>query len=117
MALKYKIDVIAALKEAGYNTNRIRKEKIMGEAMLQKIRGGQMVSWATLEKICNLLDCQPGDLLEYVKEVAPRRCAACQIGGLPHVSRYRLIPCPYHGRNFRVGEKEDSDAEKEDTAS
>lgn len=68
MALKYKIDVITALKEAGYNTNTIRKEKIMGEAMLQKIRGGQMVSWATFETICNLLDCQPGDLIENSKE-------------------------------------------------
>ena len=68
MAMKYKIDIIAALKEAGYNTSRIRKEKIMGEAMLQKIRSGQMVSWAILETICNLLDCQPGDLIEYVKE-------------------------------------------------
>ncbi len=68
MAFKYKIDIIAALKEAGYNTNTIRKEKIMGEAMLQKIRGGQMVSWATFETLCALLDCQPGDLIEYVKE-------------------------------------------------
>ena len=68
MPMCYKVDVIAVLKEAGYNTNRIRKEKIMGEAMLQKIRSGQMVSWATLETICSLLDCQPGDLIEYVKE-------------------------------------------------
>lgn len=68
MGMKYKIDVIAAMKEAGYNTNRIRKEKIMGESMLQKIRSGQMVSWATLETICDLLNCQPGDLIEYVKE-------------------------------------------------
>ena len=49
MPIKYKIDVIAALKEAGYNTTRIRKEKIMGEAMLQKIRSGQMVSWPPLK--------------------------------------------------------------------
>ena len=68
MPMCYKVDVIAVLKEAGYNTNRIRKEKIMGEAMLQKIRSGQMVSWATLETICSLLECQPGDLIEYVKE-------------------------------------------------
>ena len=68
MAMKYRIDIIAALKEAGYNTSRIRKEKIMGEAMLQKIRSGQMVSWAILDTICDLLDCQPGDLIEYVKE-------------------------------------------------
>lgn len=66
--LKYKIDVLAALKEKGYNTNKIRKEKIMGEAMLQKIRSGQMVSWSVFETLCLLLDCQPADLIEYVKE-------------------------------------------------
>ena len=65
MPMKYKVDVIAALKEAGYNTSRIRKERIMGEAMLQKIRSGQMVSWSTLETICALLQCQPGDLIAY----------------------------------------------------
>lgn len=68
MPMCYKVDLLAVLKEAGYNTNRIRKEKIMGEAMLQKIRSGQMVSWAVLETICGLLDCQPGDLIEYTKE-------------------------------------------------
>ena len=66
--LKYKIDVLAALKEKGYNTNKIRTEKIMGEAMLQKIRKGEMVSWSVFEKLCDLLDCQPADLIEYVKE-------------------------------------------------
>lgn len=68
MPMQYKTDVIAALKEAGYNTSRIRKDKIMGEAMLQKIRSGQMVSWATLETICDLLDCQPGDIIEFVRD-------------------------------------------------
>ena len=67
MGMQYKIDVIAALKEAGYNTNRIRKDKIMGESMLQKIRSGQIVSWATMETLCELLNCQPADLIEYVK--------------------------------------------------
>ena len=73
MPIRYKVDVIAALKEAGYNTTRIRKDKIMGEDMLQKIRSGQMVSWATLETICDLLGCQPGDLLEYIKEAPEDR--------------------------------------------
>ena len=68
MPIIYKVDVLAKLKEAGYNTNKIRKEKIMGESMLQKIRSCQMVSWATMETLCELLDCQPADLIEYVKE-------------------------------------------------
>ena len=68
MPIVYKINVLQALKDAGYNTNKIRKEKIMGEAMLQKLRQGQMVSWATFETLCDLLDCQPADLIEYQKE-------------------------------------------------
>ena len=67
MPMRYKVDVLAMLKEAGYNTNKIRREKLMGEAMLQKLRSGQMVSWAALGTLCLLLDCQPGDLIEFVK--------------------------------------------------
>lgn len=68
MAIKYKVDIIQNLKEAGYNTNRIRNDKIMGEAMLQKIRHGELVSWKTIDTLCSLLDCQVGDLVEYVKD-------------------------------------------------
>ena len=68
MALRYKMDVLTALKEKGITTYQIRKEKIMGESMLQKIRSGQMVSWATMETLCELLNCQPADLIEYVKD-------------------------------------------------
>ena len=68
MPFRYKTDMLQLLKSKGYNTSIIRKEKIMGEAMLQKLRKGQMVSWSTLDTVCKLLDCQPGDLLEYVPD-------------------------------------------------
>lgn len=66
MPIKYKIDVLAALKAAGYNTNRIRKEKLLSESALQRLRNGEFISLSNVETICNLLDCQPGDLLECV---------------------------------------------------
>ena len=66
MPFIYKIDVLKMLKAKDYNTSRIRQEKIMGEAMLQKLRHGQMVSWNTLDTLCRLLDCQPGDIIEYI---------------------------------------------------
>lgn len=66
MPLKYKVDVLAALKEAGYSTYKLRKEKIFGEATIQKMRAGDPVSLANVETLCKLLGCQPGDLLEYV---------------------------------------------------
>ena len=68
MPIRYKVDVLAKLKEAGYTTTKIRKDKIMGEAMLQKIRQGQMVSWATMETLCELLACDVGDLITYSKD-------------------------------------------------
>ncbi|MBQ7293426.1 MAG: helix-turn-helix transcriptional regulator [Clostridia bacterium] len=68
MAVKYKIDVLKSLKEAGYNTSRLRKEKLIGEATIQKIREGQLVSWATIDTICALLGCDVGDIVEYKKE-------------------------------------------------
>lgn len=68
MPVQYKIDVIAALKTAGYTSTRIRKEKLIGEATMQRLRHKQSVSYEVLAKLCELLGCQPGDILEYVPE-------------------------------------------------
>ena len=68
MALKYKIDVLAALKEKGITTYQIRKDRLLSESTVQKLRAGIGVSWENLETLCRLLDCQPYDLIEYVKD-------------------------------------------------
>lgn len=63
--LKYKMDVLPALKEMGYSSARLRKEKIMGENAIQSLRERKPISWANIDKLCELLQCQPGDILEY----------------------------------------------------
>ena len=68
MPLVYKIDVLQALKCKGYNTNRLRKEKILAESTIQKLRDNKPISWANIAQICELLECQPGDILEYVED-------------------------------------------------
>ena len=70
MPLKFKLDILNALKEKGYTTYRIRQEKLLSESTVQKLRAGIGVSWDNIELLCKLLDCQPGDLMEYVKEDA-----------------------------------------------
>lgn len=67
MPIKYKINVIAALKSAGYSTYRIRKENIMSQSTLQKFRNGEIVNADNMALICRLLGYQPGDILEYVE--------------------------------------------------
>ncbi len=70
MAIRYKIDILAALKAAGYNTNRLRKEKLLSEGVIQSLREDKYIALQNISKICELLDCQVGDLLEYVKDDA-----------------------------------------------
>ena len=65
MPLTYNIDVLEALKQNGYSTYRIRKEKLIGESTLQKIRQGLPVSLKNIETLCGLLHCQPGDIIRY----------------------------------------------------
>ena len=66
MPLKYKVDVLDALKRKGYNTNRIRVEKKLSQSTLQKLRKGQGLSWENLETLCELLECDIGDIVEFV---------------------------------------------------
>lgn len=59
----YKINILEALKKAGYNTTIIRKNTLIPETALTSIRHNKPISWSTLEKICDLLNCQPADIL------------------------------------------------------
>ncbi len=68
MALRYKINVMEALKEKGYTSTRIREEKLIGQSYLQQIRHGEMVSWKTIDTLCSLLQYNVGDIVEYYKE-------------------------------------------------
>ena len=68
MAIIYKKEIIPELKKVGYNTTRIRREKIFSEGTLQSFREHKLFSFKVLNTLCELLDCQPGDILEYVPD-------------------------------------------------
>ncbi len=70
MPIVYKIDVLQALKEKGFSTYKLRREKIFGEATIQAFRKGSLVSYDNLAKLCRLLDCQPGDIMVYIEDQA-----------------------------------------------
>lgn len=66
--LVYKINVLEALKENGYNTTRLRKEKLLGENSIQYLRNNKMVGIKALNSICKMLDMQPGNIIKYIEE-------------------------------------------------
>ena len=67
MPMKYE-KLFALMKEKGLTTYRIRKEKIISETTLQKLREGKAVSTDSIANLCAVLNCQPGDIMEYVEE-------------------------------------------------
>ena len=67
MAIRFD-KTIALMQSKGITTYRIRQDKIMGQALYQKLRTGGDIDTRTINKLCALLDCQPGDLMEYVPD-------------------------------------------------
>ena len=68
MSIKYD-KLFALLKKKGWSTYRIRKENLIGQGTLTAIRKGTGgLSHDTIGKLCALLSCQPGDIMEYVAD-------------------------------------------------
>ena len=66
--LRYRANILQELKNAGYSSYRLRQEKILSEGTLQKMRSGSVaITLESLGVICDILHCQPGDLVEWVE--------------------------------------------------
>lgn len=66
--LRFKTDILALLKGKGYSTYKLRKDKIIGEATIQKLRTRNIPGIDSVNWLCSVLDLQPGDLIEYVPD-------------------------------------------------
>lgn len=60
----YKIDVIDELNKHGYTNSFLRENNFLSQATLTSLRRGGNITIATLNILCLLLDCQPGDIIE-----------------------------------------------------
>ena len=67
MQIKYE-KLIKKMKEAGITSYTIKRDKIIGQATYKKIMEGGDIDTRTIAKLCKLLNCQPGDIMEYVEE-------------------------------------------------
>lgn len=57
------------LKDKGYTTYRIRKERLIGQGTLTALKNGTGgLDSKTIARLCKILECQPGDLMEYVDD-------------------------------------------------
>ena len=68
MAIYYRINILASLKEQGMNTNTIYKEKLLTNPILQAFREDRIVKAENLSKVCELLKCRIDELLVFIPE-------------------------------------------------
>ena len=69
MAIIVNLDVVMAQRKIG--SGELAEKIGITQANLSILKTGKAkaVRFSTLEKLCDVLDCQPGDILEFSREV------------------------------------------------
>ncbi len=62
------VDMLKLLSKHGWSTYRLQKEKQISNGTIMQIRAGKPITTTTIDTICRLCDCQPGDLMKYVPD-------------------------------------------------
>jgi putative transcriptional regulator len=68
MPIVVNVDVMMAKRKMSLNELSEKVDISLANLSILKTGKAKAVRFSTLEAICKALDCQPGDLLEYVKE-------------------------------------------------
>ena len=69
MAIIINVDVMLAKRKMRSNELAERIGMTTANFSILKTGKAKAIRFSTLEAICEILDCQPGDILEYVKDV------------------------------------------------
>ena len=67
MALSFE-KCFALLKASNITTYQIQREHIVASETWKKMQVGKDINTVTIQRLCKLLQCQPGDLMEYIPE-------------------------------------------------
>lgn len=68
MPIRVNLDVILAQRKMSVTELSQKVEITIANLSNLKTEKAKAIRFSTLERLCQVLDCQPGDLLEYVDE-------------------------------------------------
>ncbi len=69
MAIIVNVDVMMARRKVSLNELSERVNISLSNLSILKTGKAKAIRFSTLEAICQALDCQPGDILEYVADI------------------------------------------------
>lgn len=65
MAIVINLDVMMAKRKMSLNELSVRVDITLANLSILKTGKAKAIRFSTLEAICNVLECQPGDIIEY----------------------------------------------------
>ena len=68
MSIVVNLDVMLAKRKMSMNEISEKVGITLANLSILKNNKGKAIRFSTLDTICEVLECQPGDILEYVKE-------------------------------------------------
>ncbi|MEN9656305.1 MAG: hypothetical protein RL311_1276 [Bacteroidota bacterium] len=68
MAIIVNLDVMMAKRKMSLNELSEKVELTLANLSILKTGKAKAIRFSTLESICNALECQPGDILEYTAD-------------------------------------------------
>ena len=68
MSIIVNLDVMLAKRKMPLNELADKVDITISNLSILKNNKGRAIRFSTLDKICNALDCTPGDILEFVKD-------------------------------------------------
>ena len=68
MAISFK-KLLVLLNERQISLYHLKRDKVIGTAPLDKIRKDEgNIDTRSIDRICDYLNCQPGDIMEFIKK-------------------------------------------------
>lgn len=61
-------DIMGLLRANGWTLYRLRKENIFSGGAVEHIRRHEHITTRTVDTICRLCHCQPGDIMKYAED-------------------------------------------------
>lgn len=61
-------NILKRLSDNGWSTYRLIKEKQISNGTISRLRAYQSISTETVNTICRLCHCQPGDIMRYEED-------------------------------------------------
>ena len=70
MAIVYNYDyIVRRMKECGLNRERLRKEQVVSQSTMTRLKNNLAIRTDTIDALCNLLHCQPQDIMRVEYDV------------------------------------------------